>query len=221
MAGLNWETTDRKSAIEHIDVIQSLKDYFSQFGEVVEYLPGTEREIILPQGILNEITNAIEKEGRDDPEVFDAAKDYPQLCSPHAARPDPKRHRPALKAATQRWVTQRPGPRSAGSRDSGGATKKKAPARRPRKVVESPVSSPEPSEAASSPSPSHVSVELNNPSDDAEEGSPKKKKEKTPAKKGKKAEAVAEEVKEEAAAEEVKEEVAAEEVKEEAMGEAE
>ncbi|KAK3674103.1 Bud site selection protein, Revert to axial protein 1 [Recurvomyces mirabilis] len=39
-------------------------------------LPGAEREIILPQGILNEITTAIEKEGRDDPEVFDAAKDY-------------------------------------------------------------------------------------------------------------------------------------------------
>lgn len=39
-------------------------------------LPGAEREIILPQGILNEITHAIEHEGRDDPEVFDAAKDY-------------------------------------------------------------------------------------------------------------------------------------------------
>lgn len=39
-------------------------------------LPGAEREIILPQGILNEITNSIEREGRDDPEVFDAAKDY-------------------------------------------------------------------------------------------------------------------------------------------------
>lgn len=39
-------------------------------------LPGAEREIILPQGILNEITHAIESEGRDDPEVFDAAKDY-------------------------------------------------------------------------------------------------------------------------------------------------
>ncbi|KAF7197884.1 Bud site selection protein RAX1 [Pseudocercospora fuligena] len=39
-------------------------------------LPGAEREIILPQGILNEITHAIEREGRDDPEVFDAAKDY-------------------------------------------------------------------------------------------------------------------------------------------------
>jgi hypothetical protein len=39
-------------------------------------LPGSEREIILPQGILNDITNSIEHEGRDDPEVFDAAKDY-------------------------------------------------------------------------------------------------------------------------------------------------
>lgn len=39
-------------------------------------LPGAEREIILPQGILNEITDNIEQQGRDDPEVFDAAKDY-------------------------------------------------------------------------------------------------------------------------------------------------
>ena len=39
-------------------------------------LPGSEREIILPQGILNDITTSIEEEGRDDPEVFDAAKDY-------------------------------------------------------------------------------------------------------------------------------------------------
>ena len=39
-------------------------------------LPGSEREIILPQGILNSITEAIEQHNRDDPEVFDAAKDY-------------------------------------------------------------------------------------------------------------------------------------------------
>lgn len=39
-------------------------------------LPGSEREIILPQGILQDITSSIEEEGRDDPEVFDAAKDY-------------------------------------------------------------------------------------------------------------------------------------------------
>jgi hypothetical protein len=39
-------------------------------------LPGSEREIIIPQGILGAIQHAIEQEGRDDPEVFDAAKDY-------------------------------------------------------------------------------------------------------------------------------------------------
>ena len=39
-------------------------------------LQGSEREIILPQGIINDITAAIEEDGRDDPEVFDAAKDY-------------------------------------------------------------------------------------------------------------------------------------------------
>ncbi|CAK3754999.1 regulator of G signaling superfamily [Lecanosticta acicola] len=39
-------------------------------------LPGAEREIILPQGVINEITDSIENEGRDDPEVFDTAKDY-------------------------------------------------------------------------------------------------------------------------------------------------
>lgn len=39
-------------------------------------LPGSEREIILPPGITHEITTAIEEDGRDDPEVFDTAKDY-------------------------------------------------------------------------------------------------------------------------------------------------
>src|SRR5262249_26041320 len=39
-------------------------------------LPGADREIILPAGINNAVTQAIENEGRDDPEVFDAAKDY-------------------------------------------------------------------------------------------------------------------------------------------------
>ncbi|KAG0652382.1 rax1 [Hyphodiscus hymeniophilus] len=39
-------------------------------------LPGAEREIILPHTITQEITLAIEEQGRDDPEVFDAAKDY-------------------------------------------------------------------------------------------------------------------------------------------------
>ncbi|KAF2858109.1 regulator of G protein signaling superfamily [Piedraia hortae CBS 480.64] len=39
-------------------------------------VPGAEREIVLPQAMLNSITHAIEQQGRDDPEVFEAAKDY-------------------------------------------------------------------------------------------------------------------------------------------------
>ncbi|KAL8694607.1 MAG: hypothetical protein Q9218_000789 [Villophora microphyllina] len=39
-------------------------------------LPGSEREVVLPQGIVQGITTAIEEEGRDDPELFDTAKDY-------------------------------------------------------------------------------------------------------------------------------------------------
>jgi hypothetical protein len=39
-------------------------------------LPGSEREIVLPETMLNRIVRAIEEEGRDDPEVFDDAKDY-------------------------------------------------------------------------------------------------------------------------------------------------
>lgn len=39
-------------------------------------LPGSEREIHLPREILHDITTSIEDDGRDDPEVFDAAKDY-------------------------------------------------------------------------------------------------------------------------------------------------
>lgn len=39
-------------------------------------LPGAEREIILPHAITHDITVSIEDQGRDDPEVFDTAKDY-------------------------------------------------------------------------------------------------------------------------------------------------
>lgn len=39
-------------------------------------LPGAEREIVLPAHIVEDVTRAIEEEGRDDPEVFDLAKDY-------------------------------------------------------------------------------------------------------------------------------------------------
>ena len=39
-------------------------------------LPGSEREIVLPESMLSRIIRAIEEEGRDDPEVFEDAKDY-------------------------------------------------------------------------------------------------------------------------------------------------
>jgi hypothetical protein len=39
-------------------------------------LPGSEREIVLPDQILNQIIHAIEEAGRDDPEVFNDAKEY-------------------------------------------------------------------------------------------------------------------------------------------------
>lgn len=39
-------------------------------------LPNSLRQIILPGSIVTEITIAIEQHGRDDPDVFDAAKDY-------------------------------------------------------------------------------------------------------------------------------------------------
>jgi hypothetical protein len=39
-------------------------------------LPGAEREIVLPGSITQDVTTAIEEYGRDDPEVFDVAKDY-------------------------------------------------------------------------------------------------------------------------------------------------
>ncbi|PYH91490.1 RGS domain protein [Aspergillus ellipticus CBS 707.79] len=39
-------------------------------------LPGAEREIVLPEEMVSGIINLIEDDGRDDPEVFDSAKDY-------------------------------------------------------------------------------------------------------------------------------------------------
>ncbi|KAI9669256.1 MAG: Bud site selection protein, Revert to axial protein 1 [Trizodia sp. TS-e1964] len=42
----------------------------------VYLLQNAEREIRIPHQIVDEITHAIEVTGRDDPEVFDAAKDY-------------------------------------------------------------------------------------------------------------------------------------------------
>lgn len=39
-------------------------------------MPDSEREIILPEAISSEVVRLVEEEGRDDPEVFDQAKDY-------------------------------------------------------------------------------------------------------------------------------------------------
>lgn len=39
-------------------------------------LPGSEREVILPERIVGDIVHMIEQDLRDDPEVFDTAKDY-------------------------------------------------------------------------------------------------------------------------------------------------
>lgn len=39
-------------------------------------LPGSEREIVLSEQIMSHIIHAIEDEGRDDPEVFNDAKEY-------------------------------------------------------------------------------------------------------------------------------------------------
>ncbi|WEW57649.1 Bud site selection protein, Revert to axial protein 1 [Emydomyces testavorans] len=39
-------------------------------------LPGSEREVVLPENVVGDIVQLIEQDGRDDPEVFDTAKDY-------------------------------------------------------------------------------------------------------------------------------------------------
>lgn len=39
-------------------------------------IPGSEREITLPEPMVSGIINLVEDDGRDDPEVFDPAKDY-------------------------------------------------------------------------------------------------------------------------------------------------
>ncbi|KAI0894026.1 acyl transferase/acyl hydrolase/lysophospholipase [Annulohypoxylon nitens] len=39
-------------------------------------LPGAEREIVLPGSITRDVVSQVEEFGRDDPEVFDMAKDY-------------------------------------------------------------------------------------------------------------------------------------------------
>ena len=39
-------------------------------------LPGSEKEVVLPREMVLDIQTAIEKDGRDDPEMFDVAREY-------------------------------------------------------------------------------------------------------------------------------------------------
>lgn len=65
------ESNSPPHAVARTDIRQSAEKILYTF-----LLPGAEREIILPHSITNDITVSIEELGRDDPEVFDAAKDY-------------------------------------------------------------------------------------------------------------------------------------------------
>ncbi|KAL2261793.1 hypothetical protein VTK26DRAFT_3340 [Humicola hyalothermophila] len=67
-------TTDSNSpahAVARQDIRASAEKILYTF-----LLPGAEREITLPGSITQDVTVAIEEHGRDDPEVFDVAKDY-------------------------------------------------------------------------------------------------------------------------------------------------
>jgi len=59
-------------------------------------LPGSEREIVLPQTITQDVILDIEQHGRDDPQVFDAAKDYVFKAMENDAFPGFMKRRRAL-----------------------------------------------------------------------------------------------------------------------------
>ncbi|KAK5708315.1 Bud site selection protein, Revert to axial protein 1 [Elasticomyces elasticus] len=59
-------------------------------------LPGAEREIILAQQILRDVSEAIERDSRCDPEVFDAASDYVFKAMERDAFPSFMRRRRAV-----------------------------------------------------------------------------------------------------------------------------
>lgn len=70
-SGTSGESNSRENAVHRGDIRQSAEKILYTF-----LLPGAEREIILPHSITSDITTSIEDLHRDDPEVFDAAKDY-------------------------------------------------------------------------------------------------------------------------------------------------
>jgi hypothetical protein len=68
-------SNNASSSVRHVVLRQDIR----ASAEKILYtylLPGSEREVMLPHSITNEIAKEIEESGRDDPEVFDAAKDY-------------------------------------------------------------------------------------------------------------------------------------------------
>ncbi|ORY70226.1 regulator of G-protein signaling domain-containing protein [Pseudomassariella vexata] len=68
---LTSDSTSPAHAVSREDIRASAEKILYTF-----LLPGAEREITLPGSITQDITIAIEQDGRDDPEVFDVAKDY-------------------------------------------------------------------------------------------------------------------------------------------------
>ncbi|KAI1334338.1 RGS domain-containing protein [Xylariaceae sp. FL0016] len=69
--GLTSDSNSPQQAVAREDIRASAEKILYTF-----LLPGAEREITLPGSITQDITTAIEQDGRDDPEVFDVAKDY-------------------------------------------------------------------------------------------------------------------------------------------------
>lgn len=65
------EDSNVSSFVTRNDIKQS-----THFILVTYFIPGAEREIVLPQRIMRSVRHAIETEGRDDPEVFDEAREY-------------------------------------------------------------------------------------------------------------------------------------------------
>ncbi|KAI1331401.1 RGS domain-containing protein [Xylariaceae sp. FL0255] len=69
--GLTSDSNSPPNAVSRDDIRASAEKILYTY-----LLPGAEREITLPGSITADITAAIEEDGRDDPEVFDVAKDY-------------------------------------------------------------------------------------------------------------------------------------------------
>ena len=70
------------------------------------FLPGSEQQILLPENIQIRIIHQIKEEGRDDPEVFDDAKDYVSLAMARDAFPRFLKRRRVIWSSI-RWANYR------------------------------------------------------------------------------------------------------------------